>query len=571
MEIKQLSVKNFRGIKNFQQDFGGEKFICLVGPGDSTKSTILDAIEMGLSSKWNINFNDADFHNCNTAEPIEIVVTVSGDLPSNLLTENAFGLYKRGWREGVGLIPEPEEKEDEVALSIRLRVDDSLEPSWDVFSDQHPEGKKISSSYRRYLNLIRLGANTNKHFIWSYGSALTHYTAIKDVKNAQEMARILADANRCAKKEIDDADLPELQAIATAVQEAASGFGVSKKSGYKPSLDFTSQIKGIGPLSLHDGDIPLSYSGLGSRRLIIFALQKLLLSTVGSIVVIDEIEHGLEPYRLRSLIFKLKEALALHVSQILITTHSPVVITEVDAEEIFVTRSEEGKTSVFKCSNELQDTIRVNAEALLSRKIIICEGKTEMGMVRSLKKFWNKSHEYPLEYLGISYDDGGSTASAVKRAQHLKRMGYSVAIYIDSDKATTPSAEELESSGIKVVKYSEGFNFEKRLFTDADVKIIPKIVELAAGYFGEEPVFDSIRSNLPSGYAGDDIAAWLTAGLDEQVLKGALTKSALGMSWFKKITPAEKLGDLIVEEFHSYEKSEMADCFRVLENWCYHD
>ena len=47
--IKDITIQNYRGIKNLYQDFGDEKFIVLIGRGDSGKSTILSAVHAVLS------------------------------------------------------------------------------------------------------------------------------------------------------------------------------------------------------------------------------------------------------------------------------------------------------------------------------------------------------------------------------------------------------------------------------------------------------------------------------------------------------------------------------------------
>ena len=62
MKIKHIAIKNFRGIKKLDWKVTGD-FICLIGTGDSTKSTILDAIECALTPKWNYVFEDTDFFN----------------------------------------------------------------------------------------------------------------------------------------------------------------------------------------------------------------------------------------------------------------------------------------------------------------------------------------------------------------------------------------------------------------------------------------------------------------------------------------------------------------------------
>jgi len=83
MEIKHLKVRNFRGIKELDWYLPG-KYICLIGPGDSAKTTILDAIEYTLYPSYTISFDDTDFFNCDTEQSIEIYVSLTRG--SNYLT-----------------------------------------------------------------------------------------------------------------------------------------------------------------------------------------------------------------------------------------------------------------------------------------------------------------------------------------------------------------------------------------------------------------------------------------------------------------------------------------------------
>src|SRR5688500_786986 len=123
MQIRQLHIKRFRGIKSLEWTIQSS-IACLIGAGDTTKSTILDAIEFALSPKWNLSFEDCDFYLENTDEPIEITITV-GQLPSELLKQEKFGLETRGWSKTDGLHDEPQD-EYEPVLSIRLLVDKTL-------------------------------------------------------------------------------------------------------------------------------------------------------------------------------------------------------------------------------------------------------------------------------------------------------------------------------------------------------------------------------------------------------------------------------------------------------------
>ncbi len=62
-KIIRLDIKNYRGIEDLSLKFEREKnLICLIGRGDSGKTTILDAISSVLSPSWNLNFYDTDFY-----------------------------------------------------------------------------------------------------------------------------------------------------------------------------------------------------------------------------------------------------------------------------------------------------------------------------------------------------------------------------------------------------------------------------------------------------------------------------------------------------------------------------
>jgi putative ATP-dependent endonuclease of the OLD family len=94
MQIRHVRIERFRGIKLLDWQPSGE-VICLLGPGDSTKTTIIEAIELTLSPRWDYAFDDSDFFDGNTDSPIVITATV-GQLPDSLRADNKFGLHIRG-------------------------------------------------------------------------------------------------------------------------------------------------------------------------------------------------------------------------------------------------------------------------------------------------------------------------------------------------------------------------------------------------------------------------------------------------------------------------------------------
>ncbi len=66
MRIKHVEIRNFRGIKSLcwtvKKDFN-----CIIGPGDTCKTTILSALDYALSLRSGMFFNDSDFFNQDVA------------------------------------------------------------------------------------------------------------------------------------------------------------------------------------------------------------------------------------------------------------------------------------------------------------------------------------------------------------------------------------------------------------------------------------------------------------------------------------------------------------------------
>lgn len=60
--IRKIEIENFRGIKSLAW-LPSPGINCRIGPGDSGKSSILDAIDYCIGARRNIPFTDADFNN----------------------------------------------------------------------------------------------------------------------------------------------------------------------------------------------------------------------------------------------------------------------------------------------------------------------------------------------------------------------------------------------------------------------------------------------------------------------------------------------------------------------------
>ncbi len=289
MKVRHISIERFRGIQKLDWNINGD-FICLIGSGDSTKLTILDAIELTLYPYWNVGFDDTDFYNADISEPIKITVSIGGNLPQNFLSDAKYGLHARYWKENQ--ISEEPSDDEEPVLSIQLVVDSTLDPTWTVINERIPEGKKISWKDREKIKTTRLGTMVDQHLSCSKGSVLLQLI----LKN-KEVKSVLTEISREARKALDsEKQLPNLHDTVTKVENLGRKIGVTKTNKYLAKIDSQKINMHAGYVALHDGEIPLRRRGLGIRRLLAAILQNETKLDNG-IALIDEIKHGLEPYR----------------------------------------------------------------------------------------------------------------------------------------------------------------------------------------------------------------------------------------------------------------------------------
>ena len=118
--IRKTEIANFRCLKKlvWQPSPG---INCLIGPGDSGKSTILDAIDYCLGARRNLLIADTDFHLLDVNNPINISITL-GKLDDALKSIDAYGLYLKGFDAETGDVVEEPEAGLETVLTLEMTV-----------------------------------------------------------------------------------------------------------------------------------------------------------------------------------------------------------------------------------------------------------------------------------------------------------------------------------------------------------------------------------------------------------------------------------------------------------------
>jgi ABC-type thiamine transport system ATPase subunit len=570
MKIRHIKIERFRGIRELEWRVGGD-FVCLVGPGDSTKTTILDAVEFALSPRWNIPFDDSDFYDADTSEPIVITVTV-GELPEEFKSDAKYGYLARGWAADGTLHDEPAEG-DELVLSIQLRVDPSLEQSWTVVNDRNPEGKPITAKDREKLGCARLGDFLDRHFSWGRGSVLSRLTG-----EADSLSSILAEAGRAARDAVTAVPQEKLQNLHGAAQEAkrvGEQFGVAAKTDYRPQLDMQSVSVGVGGISLHDGDVPLRRAGLGTRRLLAVAMQREVAKD-GGVTLIDEVEQGLEPHRIRHLLRVLRGTDDSGQSRhVLMTTHAPVVLEELKAEQLRVVRAKDGVTQVFNVDPVLQPIIRRASGAFLARKVLVCEGKTEIGLCRRLDQRWSETGQ-SFALSGVAIADGNGE-EAPKIAKAFADLGYDVALLGDSDKPLNPDRAALEGAGAKVILWDGGVALEQRVVLDLPYEGVAAVVELAMANWSDQSIRDAVASRLgvASTLVVGQPADWIGLGFVEADMRKAIGAAAKDhkisgrTGWFKRVDLAEELAGILIGYAAAITETDLCRKIVSLKEWAH--
>src|SRR5690242_11365406 len=147
MRIRYLSINNFRGVREMVWTLPDKALFCLIGRGDSTKSTILEALRRVFYPQWNLVFDDADFYQCKPENAIRIEAILSG-IPEEFRDLENYGHWLSGW-DPANLRPHNDPGEGlEDALRVRLAVGADLEPKWSVVKTDQDEGVHFKTTDR---------------------------------------------------------------------------------------------------------------------------------------------------------------------------------------------------------------------------------------------------------------------------------------------------------------------------------------------------------------------------------------------------------------------------------------
>ncbi|MGJ8560128.1 MAG: ATP-dependent nuclease [Litorimonas sp.] len=545
-KIRFIKIENFRCFESFEWH-PNSGLNCLIGSGDSGKSTIIDAIDLALGPRQTKLFSDADFHLLQTDKSILIEITV-GDLDDPLKNLEKYDMWLRGYDSAKKAIEDEPAENLETVLTVRLEIGDDLDPQWSLYSaraETQGREKNLSWGDRVLLAGTRIGAVSDYHLSWRKGAVLNR---IGD--ETPNTTSAIAKAKRAARDAFGAEAQPDLNDVLKAVSDTAANLGVPIEGDLQALLNAHSISLNGGTISVHDKNgLPLGSLGLGSSRLLVAGL--LDKAKKGSnLILVDELEYGLEPHRIIRFLDAIGAKDETERKQSFVTTHSPIVLRELSASQLFrlCKTGDVHSANSANCDPTSQGTLRLYPEAFLAKSIMLCEGASEVGFLRGLDQYFSTQDKQSFWACGSTLVDASGVSKLYKAAPTLQSLGYRIASLRDDDVLPDIQQEaEFIANGSTVFKWTAGYKIENAIINAAPLDMIEKIINAGISSVGEQTVDEHIKSTSSGKTNLKNFQDLAPLGLISQDDRNILTNACTTKNaWFKSVSSMESLARDII-------------------------
>ncbi len=456
MRIAFLRIKNFRGIK--EAELLLPENVVFVGDGNVGKSTIFEAIDLVMGPERLFRKPVVDEHDFyagqyhgKTGDGIEIKIEVVViDLSEE--QERRFVNHLEWWDYSSSALIENPTAEDtnkeHVVPALRVGFSGSYDYEEDDFTGStfflYPKRDDDNVNFfttadKRvcgflYLRTMRTGARA---LSLERGSLLDIILRLKE-KRPQMWEDVLKELRKLPVAESEELGISK---ILSTVQEAVRSF-VPIDCGDKPHIrvsDLTREhlrksltvFMGTGAKT-DDGfeySAPFQHQGTGTINTLVLALLSLIAAEKQNVIfAMEEPEISIPPHTQKRIINSIRDK----SSQALFSSHSPYVLEEFHPSKIIVLKREDGVLSGVSAEypslikpKAYKDTLRKRCEALLARRVLITEGKTEYSAFYAAARRLNELHPEQfssLEALGIAVIDAETETQIAPIGEYFKKL-----------------------------------------------------------------------------------------------------------------------------------------------------
>jgi putative ATP-dependent endonuclease of OLD family len=117
------------------------------------------------------------------------------------------------------------------------------------------------------------------------------------------------------------------------------------------------------------------------------------------------------------------------------TTHSPVALRELSARQLVVLRDGDDKHDPLNVGADpgIPGVIRLHPEAFLATSVMVCEGASEVGLVRGLDQYCSTNGDISIFACGVALVDVNGERNLLKVGEAFQSLRYRVGIRRDDD------------------------------------------------------------------------------------------------------------------------------------------
>ncbi len=478
MKVEKLIIKNFRGIKSTELFLNGHTVI--VGDNNVGKSTIIEAIDLVLGPERLSRYPVIDEHDFyagdyigTTGDSVQIEIeTIIIDLNEEQLRH--FRNHLEWWNiEKKALLDSPpasatDNKKVKPALRVCFRgkydkdEDDFLGKTF--FCSPTNDDSELSRFGIRdkrlcgfiYLRTIRTGSRA---LSLEKGALLDIILKLKEIR-PQMWEDILSQLRQLSVAEKPELGISEiLENIQSATRDIVPVEWVEN-----PKLQISNMTRvhlrkiltvfiGTGAKNKDGKDYsaPFQHQGTGTINALVLTLLSMIAELKQHVIfAMEEPEIAIPPYTQKRII----NSIIGKSAQAIFTSHSPYVLEEFPPEQILVVnRDNHGKLTGISAKPPVKPKFyreefrKRLSEGLLSRRVLIAEGRTEYDSFPTCARKLNilKPDKFKtFETLGIAIINAETDSSIAKFGEYFKSLGKEVFAVFDKQEAT--DLEKIKSS-----------------------------------------------------------------------------------------------------------------------------
>ncbi|WP_262702436.1 MULTISPECIES: ATP-dependent nuclease [Streptomyces] len=499
--LSKIVIQNYRTFRNFKLDFDAQMNL-LIGDNDAGKSTILEAIELGLTGKLRGRplYQDLSpylFHQDAVSEWISALKAGLNVPPPEIIIDLFLALSSEtaGMKGANNLL-----KADEPGIRIRVALNADYKAEYEEFIKQPDKVRLIPTEYYKVDWLAFDGngvtfrsipataslidaANIHLH------SGVDYYMRhiLNDYLEVDERVKLTRAYRSLRETFAENESIVKINAALRGApsdvsdRELTLNIDVSQKSSWE---------SGIVP---HLDDLPYQFVGKGEQSTlkILLALNKKV--DDAHIVLVEEPENHLSFPNLGKLVHNISEK--CKDRQVFITTHSSYVLNKLGLDKLVLLSSTEGVrldrlpdgTQNYFRKLSGYDTLRL----VLAKKSILVEGPSDELVIQrahmdmrggklpaesgidvinvrglSFKRFLDIAMLLPQNFVAVVTDNDGKDASDVKQRYASYTTAPNISVHVSEDKSfKTLEPQLFKANGRATLNAALGQSFT----TDSDL------------------------------------------------------------------------------------------------------